>query len=68
MKPLKDHEEVEEVDPEETLEEEEPVEEDQADSTTVMSKAIWLDTVLIRDDHGSLTAEPMGRQSNNSHN
>jgi hypothetical protein len=35
------------VEPEETSEEEEPVEEDQEDYTTVMSKAIWLETFLI---------------------
>jgi hypothetical protein len=47
MKPLRDREEVEEVELEETSEEEEPGEEDQVDATTVMRKAIWLETVLI---------------------
>jgi hypothetical protein len=47
MKPLKDREEAEEVEPEDTSKEEEPWEEDQADVTTMMSKAIWLETFLI---------------------
>jgi hypothetical protein len=68
MKPLMDWEEVEEVDLEENLEEEEPVEEDQIDATTVMRKATWLDIVLIRGDHGALTKEPMSMQLKISHN
>jgi hypothetical protein len=68
MKPLRDREEVQEVEPKETLEEEEPGEEDQEDATTVMSKAIWLETVLIRGSHGALTAEPMGTQMKTSQN
>jgi hypothetical protein len=47
MKPLRDWEEVEEVELEETSEEEEPGEEDQVDATTVMRKATWLDIFLI---------------------
>jgi hypothetical protein len=47
MKPLRDQEEVEEVEPKDTSEEEELREEDQADATNVMSKAIWLEIVLI---------------------
>ena len=39
MKPLRDQEEVEEVELEETSEEEEPREEDQLDATIVMRKA-----------------------------
>ena len=64
MKPLKDREEAEEVEPEDTSKEEEPWEEDQADVTTMMSKAIWLETFLIWGGHGALTAEPMGTQLN----
>ena len=60
MKPLRDHEEVEEVELEETSEEEEMGGEDQSYATTVMRKAIWLKIVLIRGGHGVLTAEPMG--------
>ena len=37
-------------------------EEDQVDDTTLMSKAIWLEIVLIRGSHGALTVEPMGMQ------
>jgi hypothetical protein len=62
MKPLRDREEVKEVDSEETSQEEEPGGEDQENTTTVMSKAIWLDNVLIRGNHGALTAELMGTQ------
>jgi hypothetical protein len=40
MKPLRDKEEVKEVEPKDTSEEEESGEEDQADATTVMRKAI----------------------------
>jgi hypothetical protein len=47
MKPLKDWEEVEEVELEETSEEEESGEEDQVDVTIVMSKVTWLGIVLI---------------------
>jgi hypothetical protein len=47
MKTLRDQEEVEEVDLEDTSEEEEPWEEGQANFINVMSKAIWLETVLI---------------------
>jgi hypothetical protein len=47
MKPLRDREEVEEVEPEETSKEEEPREEDQVDSKIVMRKAIWIEIVLI---------------------
>jgi hypothetical protein len=68
MKTLRDQEEVEEVELEETSEEEELGEEGQANVITVMSKATWLETVLIQGGHGALTAEPMGMQLNNSHN
>ena len=68
MKPLRDREEVEEVEPKETLEEEEPGEEDQVVSTTVTSKATWLDIVFIWGGHGALTAEPMGMQLKTSQN
>ena len=62
MKPLKDREEVEEVELEETSEEEEPGEEDQVDATMVMSKATWLEIVLTQGGYGVLTTEPMGTQ------
>jgi hypothetical protein len=47
MKPLRDREEVEEVELEETSEEEELGEEDQVDATIVTSKATWLYIFLI---------------------
>jgi hypothetical protein len=47
MKPLKDQEEIEEVELEDTLEEEEPGGEDQEDATTFMRKSIWIETVPI---------------------
>lgn len=62
MKTLRDREEVEEVESEETLKEEELGEEGQAKVITVTSKVTWLETVLIQGDHGALTAEPMGTQ------
>jgi hypothetical protein len=68
MKPLRDWEEVEEVELEETLEEEELGEEDQVDSTTVMSKATWPKIFLTQGDHGALTTEPMGTQLKTTRN
>ena len=68
MKPLRDQEEVEEVEPEQTLEEEKLGEEDQVDATTMMSKATWLEIVFIRGNHGDLNVELMGTQLNTSHN
>ena len=68
MKTLRDWEEVKEVEPEENLEEEELGEEGQVDVITVMRKAIWLETILIRGDHGALTTEPMGTQLKTSQN
>jgi hypothetical protein len=62
MKTLRDQEEVEEVEPEETSEEEELGEEDQEDVITVMRKFSWIETVLIKGGHGSLTTEPMETQ------
>jgi hypothetical protein len=55
MKPLRDREEVERVELEETSKEEELGEENQVDATTVMSKATWIEIVLIRGNHGYLT-------------
>jgi hypothetical protein len=49
MKPLKDREEVEEVGPKETSEEEELGEDNQVYSSTVMIKVTWLGIVLHRD-------------------
>jgi hypothetical protein len=68
MKTLRDQEEVEEVEREEISEEEELGEEGQADVITVMRKVTWLEIVLIQDDHGALTAKPMGTQMNTTHN
>jgi hypothetical protein len=62
MKPLRDWEEVEEVELEETSEEEESGKEDQVDATTVMRKAAWIKIVLTQGNYGALTAEPMGTQ------
>jgi hypothetical protein len=62
MKPLKDQEEVEKLDLEETSEGEEPGEEDQVDATIVMRKVTCLGIILIRGGHGALIAEPMGTQ------
>jgi hypothetical protein len=64
MKPLRDREEVEEVELQETSEEEEPMEEDQVGATTLMRKETWIDIVLIQRGHGTLTVEPMGTQLN----
>jgi hypothetical protein len=47
MKTLRDQEEVDEVEPEETLEEEELGEESQANVITMMRKATWKETILI---------------------
>jgi hypothetical protein len=62
MQPLRDREEVEEVELEETLEEEELGEEDQVDATIMMRKATWMEIFLTQGGHGALTAEPMGMQ------
>jgi hypothetical protein len=56
MKTLRDQEEVKEVEPEESLEEEELGEEGQVNVIIVMRKATWLETVIIQGDHGALTA------------
>jgi hypothetical protein len=64
MKTLRDQEEVEEVELEETSKEEEPGEEDKSNVTTLMRKDIWQEIFLIRGDHGALTTEPMGMQLN----
>jgi L-amino acid N-acyltransferase YncA len=45
--PLRDREEVEEVELEETSEREELGEEDQVDATIVMRKAKWLEIIII---------------------
>jgi hypothetical protein len=55
MKPLKDREEVEEVEFEETSREEEPGKEDQVYATCMMSKATWLEIFLTQGGHGYLT-------------
>jgi hypothetical protein len=68
MKPLRDREEVKEVELEETSEEEESGEEDQVDATTVMSKSTWLEIVPTQGSHGALTVEPMGMQLKTAHN
>ena len=68
MKTLRDQEEVEEVEPEETLEEEELGEEGQANVITIMRKVTWLETILIQGNHGALIAELMGTQPNTADN
>jgi hypothetical protein len=67
MKPLRDWEEVEEVELEDTSEEEELGEEDQVDVVTMMSKVTWRGIVLIRGGHGALFAEPMEKKLKTSH-
>jgi hypothetical protein len=62
MKTLRDEEEVEEVDPEEILEEEELGEEGQEYFITMMIKVTWIDIVLIKGDHGALIVEPTSMQ------
>jgi hypothetical protein len=47
MKPLKDREEVKEVELEDTSKGEEPGEEDQVDATIVMRNVTWIGIVLI---------------------
>jgi hypothetical protein len=68
MKPLRDREEVEDMELEKTSEEEEMREEDQVYPTTTMRKETWLDIVLTQGDHGALTTEPMGTQLKTSQN
>jgi len=68
MKTLRDQEEVEDVEPEETLEEEELGEEGQEDVITMMRKVTWLETILIQGDHGALIEEPMGTQLKTTQN
>jgi hypothetical protein len=62
MTPLRDREEVEEVELEETSEVDESGEEDQVYATNVMRKATQLEIFLTQGSHGVLTAEPMGTQ------